>query len=137
MCGCKELIKKVCDKGFIRTLSNCECEYHKSCDVGEYLDYKNCWCRRKLFDNLVEECNENIYEKELHPNKMIGNSILNDYKKICSSSECSSCIISIVFFGIFSIKSVCISSIFYLFSLVHKKKIYSNNNLLNAIPLNI
>ena len=32
-------------------------------------------------DKLVEECNENIDEKELYPNKMIYNSILHDYKK--------------------------------------------------------
>ena len=30
--------KGVCDKGFIRNPSNCECECDESCDVGEYLD---------------------------------------------------------------------------------------------------
>ena len=44
---CKELIDKgVCDKGFIWNPSNCECEYDKACDVGEYLDYENCKCRK-------------------------------------------------------------------------------------------
>ena len=44
-CECKELIDKgVCDKGFIWNPSNCECD--KSCDVGEYLDYENCKCRK-------------------------------------------------------------------------------------------
>ena len=38
-----------------------------------------------LVDILVEECAENINEKELHPNKMCYNSTLNDYEKICSS----------------------------------------------------
>ena len=28
----------------------------KSCDVGEYLDSKNCKCWKKLVDKLVEEC---------------------------------------------------------------------------------
>ena len=38
-----ELIDKaVCDKGYIWNPSNCECECDKSCDAGEYLDYKNC-----------------------------------------------------------------------------------------------
>ena len=32
----------------------------KLCDVGEYLDYKNCKCRERLIDKLVEECSENI-----------------------------------------------------------------------------
>ena len=53
-CECKELIDKgICDKGFIWNPSNCECECDKSCDIGEYLDYKNCKCRNKLVDKLV------------------------------------------------------------------------------------
>ena len=60
---CKELIDKgVCNKGSIWNPSNCECECDKSCDVGEYLDYENCKCRKKLVDKLVEECTENIEE---------------------------------------------------------------------------
>ena len=46
ICECKELIdKETC--GFIWNPSNFECECDKSCDIGEYLDYKNCRCRRK------------------------------------------------------------------------------------------
>ena len=45
-CECKELIHKgICDKGFIWNPSNCECD--KNCDIGEYLDYENCKCRKK------------------------------------------------------------------------------------------
>ena len=48
---CKELIDiGVSDKGCIWNPSNCECEYDKSCDVGEYIDYKNCNCRKRLVD---------------------------------------------------------------------------------------
>ena len=48
VCECKELTDKgVCDKGFIRNASNCECECDKSCNIGEYLDYKNGKCRKK------------------------------------------------------------------------------------------
>ena len=43
--------------------SNCECECDKSCDVGEFLDYENCICRKRLVDKLVGEYNENIEEK--------------------------------------------------------------------------
>ena len=56
--------------------SNYEYECDNLCDVGEYLDYNNCKCRKKLNDKLVEECSENIDE-----NKMIYNSSLNDYEK--------------------------------------------------------
>ena len=64
-CECKELIDKgVCDSGYVWNPSNCECECDKSCDVGEYLDYENCKCRKRLVDKLVE-CNENIDEEKL------------------------------------------------------------------------
>ena len=33
--------KGACDKGYAWNPSNCECEWDKSCDVGEYLDYEN------------------------------------------------------------------------------------------------
>ena len=65
---CKELIDKgVCNKGFIWNLSDFQCECDKSCDVGEYLDYENCKCRKKLVDKMIkrscaEECTENIDE---------------------------------------------------------------------------
>ena len=73
-CECKELIDKgMCDKGFIWNSSNCECEFDKSCDIGEYLDCKNCKCRNKLVDKLVEEFSETI-----HGNKMLHSKTLND-----------------------------------------------------------
>ena len=48
----------MCDKAFIWNPNKCECEYHKSCDIGEYLHYENCKCRKRLVDELVEECTE-------------------------------------------------------------------------------
>ena len=63
---CKELINKgVCDKGSIWNPSNCECECDKLCDTGEYLDYKNCKCRKKLVDKLVDKCTDNIDEVKI------------------------------------------------------------------------
>ena len=65
-CECKELIDKgMCDKGFIWNPSNCECECDKSCDIGEYLDYKYCKCKKRIIDKLVEECSENIDGNEM------------------------------------------------------------------------
>ena len=47
-CEYKELIDKgVCDKGYVWNPSNCECECDKSCNIGEYLDYSSCKCRKK------------------------------------------------------------------------------------------
>ena len=51
-CECKELIDKVmCNKGFIWNPSNCEWECDKSFNIGEYLDHKNCSCRKKELIN--------------------------------------------------------------------------------------
>ena len=57
--------KGVCDRESIWNPSNCECECDTSCDVGQYLDYENCKCRKKLVDKLVEECTENIDEVKI------------------------------------------------------------------------
>ena len=44
----KTLIDKgMYDKIFIWNPSNCECECDKSCNIGEYLDYKTCKVRKK------------------------------------------------------------------------------------------
>ena len=48
------------DDGSIWNPNICECGCDRSCDVGEYLDYKNCKCRKRLIDKLVEECSEDI-----------------------------------------------------------------------------
>ena len=87
-CECKELIdKRVCGEGFIWNPSNCECECDKSCDVGEYLDYENCKCRKKIVDQLVEECTETVEEVKLAKIALAENE--NRYK-------CSSCTLYIV-----------------------------------------
>ena len=99
-CECKELIDKgIWDKGFIWDPSNCKCD--KLCDVGEYLDYKNCKCRKRLIDKLVEESSENT-----DGNKMIYNSTLNDYRKICNSCAVYNALLAICFKVSISINSV-------------------------------
>ena len=63
-CECKELIDKgVSGKGHAWSPSNCEWECGKSWDVGEYLDYENWTCKKRLIDKLVDECNETIDEE--------------------------------------------------------------------------
>ena len=93
MCKYEELIDKgICDKGFIQNPSNCKCECDKSCDIGEYLDYSSCKCRKRLVDKLVEECAKNIDEIEI-------NGITQDKNK----HKYSSCVIYKVLFWIFFI----------------------------------
>ena len=108
-CKCKELIDKgVCDREYIWDPSNCECECDKSCDIGEYWDYKNCKCRKRLVNKLVEECSENI-----------------DEVKIVSKNKdkCSSCILYIVLFSIFFTINVGIATYFAYYKYMnHNKK---------------
>ena len=66
--------------------SNCGCECDKSCDVGEYLDYENRKCGKKL----VEECTENVEEK------LAKKASAEDENK----TKCSSCTLYIVLFSI-------------------------------------
>ena len=81
-CECKELIDNGrCTKRFIWNPNVCKCECDKSCDVAENLDYKNCKCRKRLIDKLVEECSENIDGNEITDNGTLNAIQLNDYKK--------------------------------------------------------
>ena len=85
-------IQGVCDKGLIWNPSNCDWECDKSCDVGEYLDYENCKCRKRLIDKLVDECTETV--EEVKPAIISLSENENIYK-------CSSCTVYIVLFWIF------------------------------------
>ena len=57
-CECKEdlVSKLVCDKGYMWNPSTCASECDKYCEIGQYLDHKNCVCRKKLIDDLIEQC---------------------------------------------------------------------------------
>ena len=95
-CECKELIdKSVCDKGYVWNPSNCECECDKSCNIGEYIDYSSCKCRKKLIDPLVEECTENIDET-----KLVNITVENE-----NNSRCTSYLVYKVLFFIYFIIS--------------------------------
>ena len=109
---CKELIDKdVCDQGFIWDLSYCEYKYDKLCDVGDYLDYENCKCRKKMVDKLVEECTDTFEEVKLP-------RITEDKNK----HKCSSCTLCIVFFSIIFTINVRIGTYFPYFHGVLKKR---------------
>ena len=113
----KELIDKgMCDKAFISNPSECECD--KSFDIGEYLDYKNCKCRKRITDKLVEECSENIDGNEILYNETLDVIPLNVYKKVCSS-----CMLYRVLFVVFFITSLSTCCVFVYFYWYLKKLI--------------
>ena len=113
-CGCefreKLIDKGKSDKGVFWNPGDCKCECDKSCDVGQYLDYKNFKCRNNIIGELVEECTENIYENEMMYNETLNTIPLIDHKKMCNS-----CTICILLFSIFLIISIGISSVFIYF----------------------
>ena len=81
----------VCDKGFIWNPSYGDCECNKSCDIGDYLDYENCKCRKKLVDKLVEECTQNVKEEKITEITLGENE---------NKHKCSSCTLYIVLFSV-------------------------------------
>ena len=105
-CECKEdlINKMVCDKGYISNPSNCACECDKLCDIGQYLDYKNCVCRKSLVDELVEEC----------INVIDGDTMYNETLSI-NPNDCPSRTPYVVLFIVFLSISVIVSSIFIYF----------------------
>ena len=58
VCKCKEdlVSKLVSDNRYMWNSSTCSCECDKYCEVGQYLDYRGCMCRKKLIDDLIEQC---------------------------------------------------------------------------------
>ena len=102
-CGCKEdLINKMaCDKGYIWNPSNCACESDKLCDIGQYIDYKNCVYRKSLVDKLVEEC----------INVIDGDAMYNETLSI-NPNDCSSRTSYVVLFIVLLSISVIVCSIF-------------------------
>ena len=115
----------MCDRGFIWNPSNGECDYDKSCDVGEYLDYENCKCRKKLADKLTEECTETVEEVKLAKKTQLSISAVLVHCTLC-------------YFQYFL--ELTLELVFILFILIGAQKRcyscyvwypYSNNNLMN------
>ena len=120
-CECKEdlINKMVCDKGYIWNPSNCACECDKLCDIGQYLDYKNCVCRKSLVDKLVEEC-INVIE---------GDTTYKQTLTATSSNDCASRTPYIVLFIVFLSISVIVSSAFVYFRWYKNKKLDLKNDV--------
>ena len=103
---CKEdlINKMVRDKGYIWNPSNCACECDKLYDIGQYLDYKNCVCRKSLVDKLVEECINVIDADTMY------NETLN-----INPNDCPSRTLYVVLFIVLLSVSVIVGSTFIYF----------------------
>ena len=100
--------KCVCDKGYAWNPSNCECKCDKSFDVGKYLDYENCKCRKRLVDKLVDECDGNINEEV----KILDNN----------ENNCNSCVLYILLFSVSFTINVGIAAYFVYYKYVNRNK---------------
>ena len=52
----RSVSKLACDKGYMWNPSTCYFECDRYCETGQYLDYENCVCRKKIIDDLIEQC---------------------------------------------------------------------------------
>ena len=113
----------MCGKGFIWNPSNCECECDKLCDVGEYLDHKNCKCRKRLIDKLVKECSQNIDGNKMIYDSTLNAISLNDCRKI--SNLCTGYIVLLAIFLIIVISISC----FFNYFRWHLKRRYTETTI--------
>ena len=69
-CDCNEDFAGIlsCAKGYMWNPSTCECQCDKWCKQGQYLDHKNCVCK-KLIGRVIEECTSVINETMINNNK--------------------------------------------------------------------
>ena len=102
----------VCDKEYIWNPSNCACECDKLCDIGQYLDYENCVCRKSIVDKLVEEC----------INVIDGDTIYNEILSI-DPNDCPSRTPYIVLFSVFLLITVIVESTFIYFHWYKNKRL--------------
>ena len=87
--------------------SNWKCECNRACDFSEYLDYKNCICKKRSVNKLVE-CNKTIDEEV----------------KIFDKNEdkCNSGTVYIVLFSVFLIINVRIGAYFSYYKYMNHDK---------------
>ena len=78
-------------------------------DIGEYLGYENCKCRKRLIDKLVEECTETV--KEVKPARC---ETLTENENSYKSSSYT--VYSVLFWIFFTINIGGIGGYFFYFS---------------------
>ena len=121
--------KGVYGKRFLWNPSDCEC--YKSCDFSEYLDHKNCKCKKRLVDKLVEKCTENIEETRVEITSAELNSKELHSAKNENKHKCSSCTLCIVLFSILFTINVGIGTYFVYFNWYLKKMLF----VLSLVPV--
>ena len=136
VCECKEdLVEKlICDKGYMWNPSTCMCECDKYCELGQYLDYKNCVCRKKLIDDLIEQCTS-IVDLEIKN----GTSLLSRESSSDNASKSSTNVYLFLFLALLIVVILLVAGFIYYCRKENSKKVddkiydvaYSNTDTLN------
>ena len=133
---CKEdLVNKlVCDKGYMWNPSTWSCECDKYCKAGQYIEYRECVYRKKLIDDLIEQCTTVV---DIEINK--GTDLVNISSDSVNRSSSSSNIYLLLFVAVLLIALLSAAGVFYYFRKDNSKKlddkiyktVYSNTGTLN------
>ena len=114
-CDCNEDFANIisCTKGCTWNPSTCECQCDTWCKQGQYLDHKNCICKKKLISRVTEECT-----------RIINETMINNKDNIENDNT-----ITNIFIGLFSIVMfiliVCFC-VFAYFKWIKGKKLFKN-----------
>ena len=114
-CDCNEDFASIinCTKGYMWSSNTCECQCDMWCKPGQYLDYKNCFCKNKLIGRVIAECTS-----------IINKTMINNKDNIDNDN-----IITKIFIGLFSIVMfaviVCFR-VFVYFKWIKGKKLFKN-----------
>ena len=68
-----QIIGVLVKKCYMWNPSACDC--YKACKIGEYLDIKNCSCKKRPFGKQVSACQDEILKREV-------TSVVNEKKNI-------------------------------------------------------
>ena len=144
VCKCKEdlVSKLVCDKGYMWNPGTCACECDKYCEVGQYLDYSGCVCRKKLIDDLIEQCTS-VVDMEIKNGTdlvcSVSQKVVNISSDSASRSSSSSNIYLFLFVAMLVVALLLATGFVYYCRKANKEKLddkiyetaYSNTGALN------
>ena len=114
-----------CKNHYMWNPSKCGSEFNKACKIDEYLDIKNCSCKRHLNDKLVWGCKDETLNTT--------ETLLKDEKVACSESNCLIHTISFVIIWLLLLVAICSSCYFYNIKYQSKRPFHDINIKLGEI----
>ena len=112
----------MCDKGYIWNPSTCACECDKCCELGQYLGYKNWVCRKKLIDDLIEQCTS-IADMEIKNGVCSAANFMNSTSTIGNASNNNSNIYLFLFIAVLIVAALLVAWFVYYCRYDNSKKL--------------